>query len=97
MIVPAGYRLLVKPDVIEEKTQGGIIIPATEREKQQFRQSTATVFSIGEFAWQDYKGQWAKVGDKVLTKEYPGVLVKDPDTGEEYRLLNDVDILAIIK
>lgn len=97
MIIPAGYRVLIRPDKVEQKTQGGIIIPETEREKQQFRQSTATVVAIGEFAWQDYQGPWAKVEDKVLTKEYPGVLVKDPDTQEEYRLINDSDILAIIK
>ena len=96
MIVPAGYRVLIKPDKIEEKTAGGIIIPESSREREQFKQMVSTVVSIGEFAFEDYKGHWYKVGDRVVTKEYPGVIVKDPENGEEYRLINDADVLAIL-
>lgn len=93
---PAGYRILIKPDPVEEKTEGGIFLPETTREKDQFRQSISTVVSVGEFAYQDYPANWVKEGDRVVTKEYPGVIIKDPVTGEDYRVINDTDILAIL-
>lgn len=96
MLKPSGYRVLILPDKVEEKTEGGIYLPDTTRDKDQFRQSVSTVVAIGEFAFQDYPGPWYKVGDKVVTKEFPGAIVKDPETGEEYRLINDTDILATI-
>jgi chaperonin GroES len=96
MLQPSGYRVLIKPDAIEETTAGGIIIPETTRQKDQFRQSISTVIAIGEFAFQDSPGPWYKCGDRVVTKEFPGVIVREPSTGEEYRLINDVDVLATI-
>ena len=35
---PCGDRVVVLPDVIEEVTQGGIIIPKSEAEKHQMAQ-----------------------------------------------------------
>jgi chaperonin GroES len=96
MIKPCGYRVLLKPEEVEEKTKGGIVIPEAIRDKDQFRQQISTVVAIGEFSFQDYPGQWYKVGDTVLTKEFPGICVKDRDSGESYRLVNDTDILAVL-
>ena len=96
MIKPAGYRILIKPRKVEEKTAGGIIIPDTTKEREQFRQMISDVVSVGEFAYHDYPANWVKAGDVVITKEYPGMLVKDPCDNEEYRIINDEDILGIL-
>lgn len=100
MIEPCGYRVLILPDKIEEKTAGGIYLPEQTQDREQFKQMVSTVIAIGEFAFQDYPGPWYKVGDRVITKEYPGVLIRDPDDDPnapaKYRLINDVDVLAKI-
>ena len=41
---PVGERALVKPEEREEKTESGIVLPDTAKEKQQ----TARVVAVGE-------------------------------------------------
>jgi co-chaperonin GroES (HSP10) len=40
-------------------------------------------------------GPWAQVGDKVYFAKYGGFLIEEG--GEQYRLLNDEDITAVIR
>ncbi len=46
-IFPCGNHVLVKPDIIEEKTKGGIIIPEQERDKYQFSVAYGYVVALG--------------------------------------------------
>lgn len=41
-------------------------------------------------------GPWAIVGDTVMYSRYAGKGVFDPNTGEEYYLIHDEDILAVL-
>ena len=50
-VTPVGYRVLVKPDVLEQKTKGGIIIAETIREGQDRAQTTGTLVAVGPDAW----------------------------------------------
>lgn len=100
MITPAGYRVLVKADPIEEESEGGIILITNERDKllEKAAQTYGTLVLIGESAWHDSPtGPWAEVGDRVAYSKHGGKFIKDPDTDEEYVLLNDEDITAVIK
>ena len=92
-ISPVGYRVLVKPEPIEERTAGGIIIAQTDPYKQA--QCAGTVVAIGEDCWREFKSPWAKVGDRVLFAKYGGLMRKGLD-GEEYRILNDEQITCVI-
>jgi co-chaperonin GroES (HSP10) len=100
MIIPTGYRILVKPDPIEEVTKSGIVL-VTDEKLERAAQHIGTLIAIGEQAWKafskNYKGDpWAEVGDKIIYSKYAGKFVKDPVTGEEFVLLNDEDVAAII-
>lgn len=97
MIVPAGHRVLIAPDVVEEKTQGGIILAATTKDRDQQATMRGTVVAVGINAWKAFDdGQpWAKVGDKVVFRKYAGEVVKDGDI--EYRVVNDEDTLCVIE
>ena len=99
MIVPRGHRILVSPEKKEEKTAGGIIITATTREQEELAGIFGTVVAIGHSAWNAFDDgtPWAKVGDRVVFSKYGGIVLKDPDTGEMYRLLNDDDIYCTIE
>lgn len=98
MIVPQGHRVLVRPDKQEEKTKGGIIIAETIREKEELAGIFGTVVAIGPDAWVAFNSErpWAQVGDRVVFSKYGGLVLKDPDDGEVYRLLNDDDIYCTI-
>lgn len=84
-IKPLGERVLVKADKIEEKTAGGLFIPQTSQEKTQF----ALVVAVGSGV------KDVKEGQKILHDKYAGTSVKMDN--EDYLILKEEDILAIVK
>lgn len=94
MIKPLGDHVLVKVVEEEEKTTGGIVLPDTAKEKPQ----TGKVVAIGSGKILE-NGQKVplelKEGDKVIFSKYAGTEVKHK--GEEYLILKESDILAIIE
>ena len=95
-IKPLGYCVLVKPEKIQEKTEGGIYIPDRTRDQEQNAVTRGVVVAIGKLAWWNHgEGQpWAEIGDKVIFAKYGGKIIKDRN-GEEFRILNDEDIIAM--
>lgn len=91
---PLGDRVLVKVAEPEEKTQGGLIIADTAKEKPQ----EATVIAVGKGRLLD-NGSYAPAevaeGQKVIFAKYAGTEVKDGD--DAYLLLDGRDILAIVE
>ena len=93
-IQPLGDRVLVEPLEAEEKTNSGIIIPDTAKEKQQ----RGKVVAIGK-GRVDENGKVTplevKVSDQVLFGRYTGTEVKVG--GSDYLIIKEDDILAIIR
>lgn len=91
---PLGDRVLVKRlEDKEEKSDGGIIIPDTAKEKPQ----EAEVIAVGPGKRGDDGKNIVpdvKVGDKVLISKYGGTDVKL--NGVEHVILREDDILAVI-
>lgn len=94
-IKPCGDRVLLKPDPIEQKLESGIIIPETVTGKHGMAQVIGTVVGHGPDCWTDYSGPFAKVGDKVMYAKYGGLTITGMD-GEDYRIVNDTDITALV-
>jgi chaperonin GroES len=93
-IKPLGDRVLVKPLEPKEVKSGGIIIPDTAKEKPQ----EGKVIEVGKGKMlEDGKivPLEVKKGDKILYSKYGGTEIKLE--GEEYLILKEEDILAIIK
>jgi chaperonin GroES len=93
-IEPLADRVLVKPMEAEEKTKGGIVLPDTAKEKPQ----QGEVVAVGKGKTLDngeVKPLEVKVGDKVLYGKYAGTEVTID--GEEYLIIREDDILAVIK
>ena len=90
---PLADRVVVKLMEAEEKTSGGIILTASAQEKPQ----VAEVVAVGPGKTEDGKlvPVTLKVGDKVLMSKYSGTEVKVD--GEEYTILREEDILAIVE
>ena len=92
-IRPLGEKVLVRRLEAEEMTRGGIVLPDAAKEKPQ----KGTVIAVGDGKLLDdgkrAKFQVAK-GDKVIFTSYAGTDIKVD--GEEYLLMNESDILAIL-
>ncbi len=91
---PLGEKILVKRFEAEEKTAGGILLPDAAKEKPK----EGKIIALGDGKLLD-SGKRAKFqvkkGDKVVFTSYAGTEI-DID-GEEYLLMSEDDILAIIK
>jgi len=91
---PLADRVLIKRIDKEEKTDGGIIIPDTAKEKPQ----EAEVIAVGPGKLRE-DGERSpidvKEGDRILVGKYSGSDIKIGD--EEYVILREDEILAIIQ
>ena len=92
-IKPLADRVVVKMTEAEEKTQSGIILASSAKEKPQI----AEVLAVGPGGLVDGKQveMYVKVGDKVITGKYAGTDVKVDK--EEYIIVRQSDILAIVE
>ena len=92
-IKPLADRVVIQLVEAEEKTQAGIILTGSAKVKPQF----AKVVAVGPGGNVDGKEitMNVKVGDKVITSKYSGTEVKLD--GEEYTIVKQGDILAIVE
>lgn len=109
-ITPLGDRVLVKPEVLEKKTAGGIEIPDQVLDQHALAQSIGYVVALGRDCWIDhvdfnsdgsrsgytgFTGPQAKVGDRIVFAKYAGVKVPGKDS-DDYRIVRDKDVAAIV-
>ena len=92
-IKPLADRIVIKMVEAEETTKSGIILAGTAKEKPQ----VAEVLAVGPGGVVDGKEvkMELKVGDKVLMSKYAGTEVKVD--GEEYTILRQSDVLAVVE
>ena len=95
---PTGWRLLVLPFKMKEKTKGGVILAEDTLERQQVASQVGLVMAMGPDCYKDKEryadGPWCKVNDWVMFARYAGSRVKIE--GGEIRMLNDDEVLATI-
>jgi len=92
-LVPLGDRVVLKQIVAEETTKSGIVLPGQSKEKPQ----QAEVVAVGPGGIVDGKEvtMLVSVGDNVIYSKYAGTEVELD--GEEYLVVKQNDILAIVK
>jgi len=91
---PLHDRVIVRRLQEEEKTKGGIIIPDTAKEKPI--EGKVIAVGVGKIKKDGTKvALEVKKGDRVLYAKYAGTEVKID--GEEYLMMKEDDILAIIE
>jgi len=91
-IKPLADRVVVKALPTEEKTKSGIIMPDTAKEKPQEGEIVAV--GPGKVEKGERLALEVKVGDRVIYSKYAGTEVKYD--GQEYLILKESDILAVI-
>lgn len=91
-IKPLADRVIIKALPMEEKTKSGIFMPDTAKEKPQEGEIVAV--GPGKVEKGERIALEVKVGDHVIYSKYAGTEVKFD--GEEYLILKEMDILAIL-
>jgi chaperonin GroES len=95
-VKPVTHRIVVKPDALEEKTEGGIILARNERQEKAAT-VTGVVVEVGSTCFFDYNSTAQKEGivpgARVYYAKYGGAVLKD----EEHIILNDEDIIGVIQ
>lgn len=86
-VIPLGSRLLIKPIQEEKKTEGGIVIPETAKEKPM----KAKVLEVGK----EVEDLDVKPNDKVIFSKYAGTELKIDE--EDYIIIDQDDVLAKIE
>lgn len=106
--VPVGWRILIEPIKVEEKTASGLVLPEQAIAAKEHLRYIGKVVAMGHLCYQHAKftgetGEqraWCKVGDYVAHGAYAGQEIKVRDrSGRRYvslKLLNDDEVLAVI-
>lgn len=104
-IVPCGHRVVVKTVTLEQHDsvfdsakKAGLEIVEFTKDKERTGIDKGKVVALGATAFKDFGGDpWCKVGDNVAFARHAGKWVEDPKTKEKFLVLNDEDIVCILK
>ena len=96
---PTGWRLLVMPFQVKEKSEGGIIIAQEALDRARAAVQVGYVLKLGPLCYNDKEryptGPWCKEKDWVIFARYAGSRMEIE--GGEIRMLNDDEILGTIE
>lgn len=95
---PSGYKLLIKPLEVQEKTESGIYMPDALKSAEQTASVVGFVVKMGPDAYKDEgkfpNGPYCKEGDFVIFRSYSGTRFKIEK--QEFRLINDDTVEAVV-
>jgi len=95
---PSGYKLLIKPLEVQEKTESGIYMPDALKNAEQTASVIGFVVKMGPDAYKDEgkfpNGPYCEEGDFVIFRSYSGTRFKIEK--QEFRLINDDTVEAVV-
>lgn len=91
---PIGDKIIVKRLQAEEKTKGGIVLPEAAKEKP--KEGRVVALGQGRLLNNGTRVPFiVKENDRIIFSSYAGTEVKFD--GEEYLILTEEEVLAIVK
>jgi len=92
---PVEYKILVELEETSDRTDGGLWIPISVKDKRDMFQVQATLIAAGGNAFEGWNKPVPKIGDKIYVAKGGGYRVIGLDE-QKYQLMNDKDIAAVI-
>lgn len=89
-----GHRVLLSPEIVEETTESGIVLPKKTVVAEENMAVICTVIEIGHDCWSDKSTDYCEVGDRVLVGMYTGKFHVSPIDGKKYRFVMDTDVVS---
>lgn len=106
MIEPVAHRLVVKPfditeadDVYKSAKASGLILSGEDKlRREQAAVDRGTVVALGPTVFNDFHcPNTIVVGDEIVYAKYAGKEIEDPETKEKLTIINDEDVVAILR
>ena len=95
---PVGWRMVLFPLKLKEKTKSGLILTDETIAESQVTTNICKILKMGDLCFKDDtkfpSGPWCKEGDWVLITRYAGSRIRID--GGELRIINDDEILAVV-
>jgi chaperonin GroES len=91
---PLGDKIIIKRSEAQEKTDAGIILPESAKDKPREGKIVALGDGILNRETGEYMPFTVKKGDRVLFTSYGGTEIKIDN--EEYLIMTEDDILGIV-
>lgn len=99
-INPVEYNVLVLPKQVETKTAGGVFLPDTKIEKDEFARMEGELVAVSPlaFSYADWPEESMKpqVGERVLFSKYNATEIMGQD-GKKYWIMKDKSIAGVMK
>ncbi|MBI4568298.1 MAG: co-chaperone GroES [Planctomycetes bacterium] len=93
-VKPLNDKILVRRAEAEEKTRGGIILPETAKEKP--REGVVVALGDGPVLEGGKRGTFqVRENDRIIFTSYAGTEIKVE--GQEYLILSEDDVLAVVE
>lgn len=99
------WNILVEPRQPKEMSVGGILLAPDVVSAESFKTNIGRIVHVGSAAWQSQttggidlrKHRTPKVGDMVVHRHYTGLEMIMQDTGKRLRIMDDTDVIGIVK
>lgn len=98
-IQPVEFNVLLRQDAVDEKSKGGLFKPQDVVEREKHSQTRGVIVAVSSLAFNE--DVWPpgvekpKPGDQVAFARHAGTFIDGLD-GQEYRVVKDKDIVALI-
>ena len=96
---PVGWRMVLFPLKLKEKTKSGLILTDETIAESQVTTNICKILKMGDLCFKDDtkfpSGPWCKEGDWVCIGRYAGARFKID--GGEIRIINDDEVIATIE
>lgn len=105
---PTGYRILILPAAVPEKSDGGLVYAEETRQAMAFTRNIGHVVAMGPqcFDHEKYMGErWCEVGDVIQFSQYSGNEIYVETTEKKangqpiqlmFRMINDDQVLSVV-
>lgn len=94
-VAPLDVKVIVRPDPVEEKTKGGIILADTTKDRDKYAATRGELVARGPNAFAEWGSGNAPIdGARVLYAQYAGSRFKGDD-GTDFIVMNDEDVIGV--
>ena len=106
-------KLTDADEVYKSAAKSGIVFAedTEDSKRQRAGLDRGTVVAVGPDCWRAFYASahpndanfmsdfepWAKIGDFVSFAKYSGKMLEDPEDGQKYMVVNDEDIVAVLR
>jgi co-chaperonin GroES (HSP10) len=95
---PTEFNVLILPDIVEEKTKGGIILPGSTKDAEQHAAQRGLLVDVSPvaFTYETWPqgSEPPQKGQRVVTGRHVGIRLEGRD-GRQYWLCKDKDIAGV--